>query len=51
MAAQFLNGAALAREHEYWNAAGLLMVHGSIAYAAAVAIRLGRLGSVVLPEP
>ena len=40
MAAQFLKAAELAREHEYWNAAGLLIVHGSIAYADAVTIRL-----------
>lgn len=40
MAAQFLKAAELAREHEYWNAAGLLIVHGSIAYSDAVAIRL-----------
>jgi hypothetical protein len=40
MAAQFLKAAGLARDHEYWNAAGLLIVHAAIAYADAVSIRL-----------
>jgi len=35
---QFFNAAGLAREFEYWNAAGLLFVHASIAFADAVAI-------------
>lgn len=39
-AGQFLKAAGLAREHDYWNAAGLLIVHAAIAYADAVAIRL-----------
>ena len=37
--AQFLEAAEMAREFEYWNAAGLLYVHSAIAYADAVAIR------------
>lgn len=36
--AQFLRAAELAREFEYWNAAGLLYVHSAIAFADAVAI-------------
>ncbi len=40
MAVQFLKAAGLARQHDYWNAAGLLIVHAAIAYADAVAIRL-----------
>ena len=39
-AAQFFDAADLARDCRYWNAAGLLLVHGSIAWADAVAIRL-----------
>lgn len=30
----------MAGAHEYWNAAGLLYVHGAIAFADAVAIKL-----------
>ena len=37
--AQFFEAAELAREFEYWNAAGLLYVHSAIAYADAVAIQ------------
>lgn len=37
---QFLDAAELAGEFEYWNAAGLLYVHGTIALADAVAVRL-----------
>jgi hypothetical protein len=35
---QFFQAAGLAREFEYWNAAGLLYVHSAIAFADAVAI-------------
>jgi len=31
----------MAREYEYWNAAGVLIVHAAIALADAVAIRIG----------
>jgi hypothetical protein len=34
-----MRAAALAGEHDYWTAAGLLYVHGAIAYADAVTIR------------
>lgn len=35
---QFFRAAELARQFEYWNAAGLLYVHAAIAFADAVAI-------------
>jgi hypothetical protein len=35
---QFFQAAELARQFEYWNAAGLLFVHAAIALADAVAI-------------
>lgn len=35
---QFFDAGHLAREFEYWNAAGLLFVHAGIAFADAVAI-------------
>lgn len=37
----FYRGAELAKEFEYWNAAGVLIVHAAIAYTDAVTIRLG----------
>jgi len=42
---EFTRAAELAQEFVYWTAAGLLMVHASIAYADAVAIRLAGLKS------
>jgi hypothetical protein len=36
-----MNGAETAREFEYWNAAGVLIVHAAIAYADAVSIKFG----------
>lgn len=45
MAVQFLKAAGLASEHDYWNAAGLLIVHAAIAYADAVSIRLAGMKS------
>lgn len=41
VADSFFKGAELARQHEYWNAAGVLIVHAAIAYADAIAIKLG----------
>ena len=35
---EFARAAELARAREYWNAAGLLLVHSAIAYADAVCI-------------
>lgn len=37
---EFFHAAEPAQKHEYWNAAGLLLVHSSIAYADAVTIHL-----------
>lgn len=37
----FFEGAQVAAEYEYWNAAGVLIVHAAIAYADAIAIKLG----------
>lgn len=41
VADNFMNGAELAKEYEYWNAAGVLIVHAAIAYADAVSIKFG----------
>ncbi|KAF0126667.1 MAG: hypothetical protein FD189_2423 [Elusimicrobia bacterium] len=37
----FYDGAGLAREFEYWNAAGLLAAHAAIAFTDAATIRFG----------
>lgn len=39
VADSFYNGAELAKEYEYWNAAGVLIVHAAIAYADAISIK------------
>jgi hypothetical protein len=41
VAENFFQGSEIAREYEYWNAAGVLIVHCAIAYAGAVSIKLG----------
>ena len=41
VAQNFFDGASLAREFEYWNAAGVLVVHAAIAWSDAIAIKLG----------
>lgn len=41
VAENFFNGAEVAREFEYWNAAGVLIVHAAIALSDAVCIKLG----------
>ncbi len=41
VADNFYKGAELAKEFEYWNAAGLLIVHSAIAYSDALAIKYG----------
>ena len=41
VADNFINGAELAKDYEYWNAAGVLIVHAAIAYADAVSIKFG----------
>jgi hypothetical protein len=40
VAESFYHGAELAREFEYWNASGVLIVHAAIALADAIAIKL-----------
>lgn len=39
VADSFFGGAELAKEYEYWNAAGVLIVHAAIAYADAISIK------------
>jgi len=39
VALNFLHGAKLAAEHQYYNAAGVLIVHSAIAYADALCIK------------
>jgi hypothetical protein len=41
VAENFYSGADLAREFEYWNAAGVLIVHTAIALTDAITVRLG----------
>lgn len=41
VAENFCSGALLAKDYEYWNAAGVLFVHASIAYADAITIKVG----------
>ncbi len=39
VAESFFGGAEVAREYEYWNATGVLIVHSAIAYADAMCIK------------
>ena len=41
VAESFHSGAETARAFEYWNAAGLLIVHAAIAYTDAITIKIG----------
>lgn len=41
VAKNFMQGAELAKEFEYWNAAGVLIVHAAIAYTDAITIKVG----------
>src|SRR5882672_1999185 len=41
VADNFYSGAELAKEFEYWNAAGLLIIHAAIAYTDALTIKVG----------
>lgn len=41
VAESFHGAAEVAKEYEYWNAAGILIVHAAIAYADAIAIKIG----------
>jgi hypothetical protein len=45
VAQNFFEGAEVAKEYEYWNAAGVLIVHAAIAYADAISIKVGRVKS------
>ena len=41
VADNFFSGSELAKEFEYWNAAGVLMIHAAIAYTDAITIKVG----------
>ena len=41
----FLNGAEVAAEYEYWNAAGVLIVHSAIAFSDAITVKYGKVKS------
>jgi len=41
IADNFYNGSETARTTEYWNAAGVLIIHSAIAYADAITIKYG----------
>lgn len=41
VADNFYKGAEVAAEYEYWNAAGVLIVHAAIAYGDAITIKYG----------
>jgi len=41
LALVFMEAAELAREFEYWNAAGVLIVHSTIAFTDALTIKVG----------
>lgn len=41
VADNFYSGADCAKEFEYWNAAGVLIIHAAIAYTDAITIKVG----------
>ncbi len=41
VADNFYSGADLAKQFEYWNAAGVLIIHAAIAYSDAITIKVG----------
>jgi hypothetical protein len=41
VAESLFGGADVAKEYEYWNAAGILIVHSAIAYSDAISIKFG----------
>jgi hypothetical protein len=41
VAVNFYNGADTAKAFEYWNAAGVLIIHAAIAYTDALTIKVG----------
>jgi len=45
VADNFYQGAEVAREFEYWNAAGVLIIHAAIAYADAITIKVAGMKS------
>lgn len=45
VALNFFEGAKVASEFEYWNAAGVLIVHSAIAYGDAITIKFGKVKS------
>lgn len=45
VAINFFEGAKVASEFEYWNAAGVLIVHSAIAYGDAITIKFGKVKS------
>jgi HEPN domain-containing protein len=42
VARNFFDGAEVAAEYEYWNAAGVLIVHSAIAYSDAITVKFGK---------
>jgi hypothetical protein len=45
VADNFYLGGELAKEFEYWNAAGVLIIHAAIAYTDAITIKVGSVKS------
>lgn len=45
VADNFFQGAEVAREFEYWNAAGVLIIHAAIAYGDAITIKVAGMKS------
>lgn len=45
VAVNFQDGAKVASEFEYWNAAGVLIVHSAIAFGDAITIKFGKVKS------
>jgi len=41
LAVVFKDAAALAQEYEYWNAAGVIIVHAAIAFTDALTVKIG----------
>ncbi|MCJ7553005.1 MAG: hypothetical protein MUO34_03890 [Ignavibacteriaceae bacterium] len=41
VADNFYSGAEVAKDYEYWNAAGVLIVHSAIAYSDSISIKYG----------
>lgn len=41
VAESFYGGAEVAKEYEYWNASGVLIIHAAIAYSDAICLKFG----------